>query len=245
MAAGCFACDVLVGTGRALMSGMDLRGATLDHCQLRYADLSGADLSNATLRSCSLHAVNLTGAQLSGASFEGCMLREATLDQAVLAKTRWQACQLHSITGVSLHTRFLPPVPRLGFALNTPPSWRLPSLASPTCDCLCLGLPAPVCVHGACCPCTGATAAVSSTRTNTPHTPRVQTSRLAASPLTRALPPSDAELTCKAARCDAQGGKRCWTRPTCLMSTCKTPTCPRWCRVIGAPACRRRGWQDT
>lgn len=131
MVAACFACDVLVGDGRALMSGMDLRGATLDHCQLRYADLSGADLSNASLRSCSLHAVNLTGAQLSGASFEDCILREATIDRAVLAKTRWEGCQLHSITGASLQT--LPPAPFLDFVSpwTRPLLGRCPRLSLP------------------------------------------------------------------------------------------------------------------
>ena len=115
------------------MSEIDLRGATLDHCQLRYTDLrcplliglcshtnrslltlthtfayhSGADLRNASLASCSLHAVNLTGARLDNARLEHCTLTEATLDKAILTNSHWLACELMSISGPAPATRCL------------------------------------------------------------------------------------------------------------------------------------------
>ena len=89
------------------MSEIDLRGAMLDHCQLRYTDLSGADLRNASLTSCSLHAVNLTGARLDDAHFERCILTEATLDKAILTNSRWLLCELLRISGPIPAARYL------------------------------------------------------------------------------------------------------------------------------------------
>ena len=70
-----------------LLTGVNLRVATLknanlQNCDLRTAVLAGADLENCDLSGCDLHEANLRGANLKGAAFE-LMLNPLHMSQTV------------------------------------------------------------------------------------------------------------------------------------------------------------------
>lgn len=76
------------------LSGLDLRGATLDEVNLGGADLRSVDLSRSTLEGANLHNANLERAKLIGAKMAG-----ADLEIALLSDANFQGADL---TGASL-----------------------------------------------------------------------------------------------------------------------------------------------
>lgn len=71
------------------LSGTNLRGVSLDHCDFSNANLSGADLSGANLRLCNFENANLSGtdlskADLTGVDFTNADLRKAKLSDATI-----------------------------------------------------------------------------------------------------------------------------------------------------------------
>ena len=73
----------LVGEERVILSGVDLKFADMQGCNLARADLRHARLQGANFRNANLAAVNFEGADLTD-----CDLRGAVLDGAVLARAR-------------------------------------------------------------------------------------------------------------------------------------------------------------
>ena len=83
---------------RLMLRGVDLAGANLRDCNLRYADLRGADLTEACLANAQLESALLPNARLSDAD-----LRGANLDNAILANADLRGANLEgaSVDGAS------------------------------------------------------------------------------------------------------------------------------------------------
>ncbi|MEQ1752591.1 MAG: pentapeptide repeat-containing protein [Micropepsaceae bacterium] len=84
----------LAGDERVVLSGINLKFADVQGCNLARADLRHAKLQGANLRNANLSSVNFEGADLTD-----CDLRGAVLDGAVLARVRLVNANL---TGASL-----------------------------------------------------------------------------------------------------------------------------------------------
>lgn len=98
--------DVEVASGRANLSGVDLRsfqlkganlsGANLAKANLAELDLTGANLSAANLEGAILACANLSGAKLRGAKLDGADLRGADLTGAYVTGVNFAKCTLKS-----------------------------------------------------------------------------------------------------------------------------------------------------
>lgn len=75
---------VEVASGRANLSGQDLRDYDLSDVNLSAANLSGANLTGVNLQGANLTATNLTGTMLACANLSGAKLRGARIDGADL-----------------------------------------------------------------------------------------------------------------------------------------------------------------
>ena len=80
------------------LRGADLRGADLQHADLRGVDLQGANLQGADLGATDLQGARLQGASLQDADLRGANLQGANLQDAGLQGANLQGANLRGVT---------------------------------------------------------------------------------------------------------------------------------------------------